>query len=312
MTFGGPVPPSFDPLDQHAFRELPDKESGKKTRSGKRGGGGKPGRRSLRRQLALAVALSVIVGILVLGGSQPEKQPGLFVARASRPLPAFAEVTPEFFSVDEIPEQFVEPGAVAGATEGEAAGALAAALAPGARLRQDLPQGAQLHADYLTAETRIAAGLAPDERLMSVAAAVPDAAAGQIRAGDLVDVVAVTEVGGEVWPRTILVGVPVVAVYPPEEGFAVASQQQTTGGMIDSSPTELLPGDPVPGVYLLRVKAADAPLLAAAVESSAIHLALRPFDAVDPEAAPAFGYYGYVTDGQAQPAGFPPEPGSQP
>ena len=122
--------------------------------------------------------------------------------------------------------------------------------------------------------------LGPDERLVSISANVSKAVAGAIVPGDAVDIYASVDstTGGGQVSGLVLSDVPVVSVTVSENQLVAVSEQQT-GAAKDEKPSTLLPSTPVPGIYVVRVSAADAAKLVTTDFQSELALVYRPKDA---------------------------------
>lgn len=239
-------------------------------------------RRILTLNRTLAIVLALIAAALVwgsLGAPEPETT---YVLRTAAPIPALSIVSADNLEAVALPDAAIEDGAITGATADEAFAA-AETLLSTSRLRTALPAGRQLHTDDFTADATVAGSLAPGERLVSIRAGVHDAVGGQIRTGDHIDVIGVIDVENNPVANVIAHDLEVVSILPDESQFQSAAQQQVVGGDIDKTPSELLPGDPIPGIYVVKADVTQAVILGMANDKATLYLVLRGGDAIDQE-----------------------------
>lgn len=229
--------------------------------------------RRKQKILALAAGLvAVLTFLLVLVGLGGQTGAGgMFVVRTSRPLPALHTLVGGDLAVVQVPEEYLEPGVLAAPTEQEALDLAGAQL--GAFTRVALPAGVQVHPEYLSTDLGFVAGEGAPVRLLSIRAMPSVSAAGLIRPGDRVDVYAVDSQTG--LAGLVLSDVPVVSVGPVEDQLNALADTTGEPGSTQSR-SELMPGDPVPGVYVVAVNATDVSRLVAADGNGTLYLALRP------------------------------------
>lgn len=293
---GGPAP---TPHPMAAGGQEPPKPPKKRKRVRGRGDGDKPVNKrvlSTQRIAALGLALVAVLAAISLTSVPDERS---FVVRARTPIPAGSTVEPSQIEAVALPPAAIEEGAITGGTADEALEAALDVIDFG-RARQYIHAGRQLHTDDLSLESELREPLAGDERLISVSAAVSGGVGGQLLPGDRVDVIAIASItfaddadvrigpDGEELPeratgrvvRTVATDIEIVSVFPAEQFFDNASQQQV--GEDTRTPSELLPARPVPGIYVMRASLEDANILALANSQATLVLALRGADAEDP------------------------------
>ena len=269
----------------------------------KRRRGAKPSRDAASRgvkskvintQKMAAIALAVVVAVLVVllaTASSAET----YVVRINSSVPALSAVSPAQIEAISLPDSAIEPGAISAATAEEALEEALALIDTG-RMRQYTPAGRQLHPEDISIEGDLTVPLGPGERLISVNAAVAASIGGQLRPGDTVDVIALAQisqdnvdvngnaildgrVSGTV-ARVVASNVEIVNVFPGEQTFDAAAQTQT--GNRDKTVDEILPENPVPGIYVLRVTGEEAVVLGLTNLEADLFLTLRGGAAADP------------------------------
>lgn len=204
----------------------------------------------------------------------------LYVARVQSPIAAGMVVDLGEGSRIEIvalPKVAVEPGAFSGPSSDEVVRRLRAELT-GQQSIYPLSVGQQLRPEFFTGTGSGVPqrSLGRDERQISITAKASRSVAGTIRAGDRVDVYAVTNNGVA---GLLGSGVEVVAVsLPPDSLENAASAQADTESR---SLAQVVPQNAIGGTYVLKVKAADAAYYFAADIGGQIYLALRGVDAQD-------------------------------
>lgn len=236
-------------------------DGGKKKRKKKRKKKGKDGdgettRGVANRRRIAAVGLALLTGALLFFASGEEPVEESFVARADRPIGALTELEESMVGADALPLELIEEGAYTGETAEEAIAAAMEALA-GQRTQYPVAKGEQLHAEDFLLEARLAPDIGPDERLISLSASIAGAVGGDLRVGDHVDIIGV----GQDLSRVMVNNAEVVDITLPEDEFGSFAASQTDEEGRDTSRAELIPGDPIPGVYTLLVAAEDAPRL---------------------------------------------------
>lgn len=237
--------------------------------------------RSARTYLLAAVVLAVFAfGVVMLGTSEGT---ATYVYKAKAPIGAGSIVTADMFDAVEVTDTEIVDGAFSAATVEELAAQIDFTSNP--MILYPMPKGSMLVKAYLS-ENALAAPLAkplaPGERLISIAARPADAVAGSIRVGDRVDIFAVGEAELAV-AQLLVADVEVVAVSVPSGELDSVAQQQVNkaldgeGGNVAKD--QLLPGDPLPGVYTIRVTENVAAKLLVANAHTTLVLAYRGPDA---------------------------------
>lgn len=223
-------------------------------------------RKVVNKQIIIAGVFAIVValaaGMLLLGSSG-----GTWTVVAKQPINAGTQVTNAQVAAISVPPDQVVTGALTGSNADDAMAKATEFFNSGARTKQEIVTNQQLSTDQFGAGQLLATDLAPNERLVSTSAVVANAVAGNISAGDFVDVIGTVDgVTG-----VIASHVPVVAATVSQDKFdAIAGKQADSAKDVD--PDTLLPGKPVPGIYVLRTSSADAIKIVAASETGKINL----------------------------------------
>jgi len=295
----GPMPSDAMPQGMSTAAKTPQKKAGSKNKES----GKNVHRKVLSTQRIAAVGLALVAALAAYSLlSVPEER--TFVVKTSTAIPAASVVEPDMIYTIPLPAEAVEEGAITGATSEEAFEKIFELIGNG-RARQYIPVGRQLHEDDFSPEGLLREPLRPDERLISIEASVAGGVGGQLMPGDRVDIIAFANVSfgndgeirlgptGEELPpraegtvsRTIVTDVELVSILPAEQFFDNAAQQQFGGAGDEKSPNELIPQRPVPGIYIIRVSAEEAKILAVASNEATLVLAFRGADAQDQTSA---------------------------
>ncbi|MCP4793126.1 MAG: hypothetical protein GY882_07350 [Actinomycetia bacterium] len=265
--------PAFPAAAQPAAEQAPKKSSGIKGLFARGDKAPKATRRSYKIQIGAAIGFGLIAALLVLTGGEATTTDETYVARTTRPLAAQAVLVAGDLEVVALDAAAIEADAISG----EAADVEAAVEAlVGRRTASKLSAGEQVHLDDAAVEANLAIELAADERIVSLRARVGDAAGGVLSAGDHVDVLATgsAQFGTRV-TAVVVDDVEIVAVRPSESSYNTAASAQNNDTGRDLAPEALLPGDPVPGIYLVRVTADEALRIAAVNVDAQVSLAYR-------------------------------------
>lgn len=247
-------------------------KGGKRRRKGGKDGQA-PTKRVVDRQKVIAALFALIVAGGLAGQQYLSKAPNLYVVRVSSDVPAMTQVTPGMLTSTAVTANLLEPGAISAPSAAQALAAAAKITAHG-HTQYPLHAGQQLHSDEFSTDGQLlAAPLAPDERLLSISGNVASSVAGTIRPGDHVDVLAVASSGSGM-SGVIASDVPVVSVTVSQDQYNNASSQQS-GADRTKKASELLPADPIPGIYVLRVKASQMTALTVADATAKVYLAYR-------------------------------------
>ena len=259
-------------------------------RAGKRSGN--------RRMFMIAAAIGVVaIGGSYIAMSSADKAPeGGYVIKATRDIrPGIAAPASAFEAVF-IPVSALEPGSITGATAEQAL-----ARAAGDELSRDglnvavigkrplypiLENQTVRPEAFSGVEIAFARELASNERLVSISANAGSALAGSLMVGERVDVV----VAFDATAAVLVEGAEIVGISADESAFRNAQQRQNSAEGSELSPGEILPTDPIPGVYTLIIDAEQVlPLVSADAQSGAsIYLlgrgdradSLRPADSL--------------------------------
>lgn len=301
---GQPAGPAARPA-QPAAAATSDTGKGKK--KGKKKGNDVQTRRTSKVWAAFAlVGLLVTVAILLVPPADDGDEDQTFVTVATRSIPALAQVKADWFEARQVPEEVIADGALTGATAEEALAELNLDDDAQVYARYPIASGSQVHLSSLSYEAQLPAGsneLAPDERLVSVSANVASSVAGVLRVGDRVDVVATGQwrlsdydptLSSVTGAAGVVEDVEIVAITIDESLYSdiassIVEQQQTGADDVDEpkSPEDLLPGDPVPGIYTLKVHRDLVNRLTAANAHLDLALVYRGQDAQAGEFSPA-------------------------
>lgn len=286
QTPGGPGPfgrPGVDPYAA-APAAAPTARKGKKVKAAKdkapKDSSAKPvTRRVIGRQTKLAALFAGVVALLALMVFSQPQGDKTYVVRTTKAVTALTEVSMSQFEAIAIDPAYVEDDAITAGSGKDALAAVEAELKKGARIQVNLGARQQVRVAYFSAEAQLVKPLAADERLVSIQANVASAVAGQIKAGDRVDVVGVLENGTTSVAGVVLSDIEVVAVTPAESAYTAAQSEQQSDGNRDKNAADLLPTKPIPGTYVLRIKLADVTRLTVVDTGARVYLVLRGTDA---------------------------------
>lgn len=259
-------PPAAGPLFPPAgSTELPAPDMGGKARRGRKGkakgpgdpDGRKPGRRTIsanRRGALIMAAVAGVVGLLLItdvaGGSKT------YVVVAKQGISPLATVSDSQLDVVQVAPKNVIADAFTGSSKSAALDSAKKAI-KGLDTLYPLAQGQQLTKDWFSQPAQLVPDLAPDDRLVSVTASVATAVGGTLRAGDHVTVYATLEnaTGASGALSGVLVpDAQIVSIQPGLDQFNSAAQQQASTDGQNKQPSQLLPSQPIPGIYVLKVK----------------------------------------------------------
>lgn len=253
-------------------------DSGKKGKSKKEKIPKTPTKRIVSTQkklfFVLALIFALLIVVLLSAGS-----PVTYVARTNAGATNLIELTPEQWEIVAVSPDIVEPDAFSSENQEELLAEVTAAIA-GKRVAYPLGAKQQLRPSQFIDSFELASPLLPSERLISVSAKASRSIIGVLKPGDRVDVYAIMGTGD--LPAGVLGSdIEIVAVGVASDQFESAAQEQRD----DKEKTlgELIPGEPVPGTYVLRVPVSQIPGYIIADSQSAIYLALRGKDAEETE-----------------------------
>jgi Flp pilus assembly protein CpaB len=274
--FGGPSPFPGAPGMGSPIPGPSDIPSAAKNKKGKKdtdakNGKGTPTNRSGRTFKIMAGAAVAVFAGAMLFLNTPEAS--VYVVKAKGNIGALATVDQAQLEAVKVTPEGLEAGAVT-ADSAEKALAEAVKVINGRTTQYPIFSGAQLHQEMFSkTEVQLDSSLQADERLFSVNATVSGAVAGTIKPGDHVDVVAVTT-NGDSAATVVAYDVTVAAVTVSEQQINSVAGSQTGEGK-DQNPQDLLPGNPIPGIYTLRIKQDQMTTLAAADGGTDLYLAYR-------------------------------------
>lgn len=252
-------------------------ESGKR---GKKKNEKAPTKRVVNRQFVIALIFAVVAALaiwFVTNGTAPASK---FVVTAKGPIGTNTAVTANLLQAVPMPDNLVQPGSV---SDADAATALKKAADALKNVRSQFPITAneQIIPEQFGIAVNLGTPLGADERLVSFRATVGATVAGSIKPGDRVDMYATAgDVAGP-----LVINVPVVSVTVSEERYNSVADQQS-GGDKNARAADLLPGDPVPGTYVVRLKADQVGKVIAADATGKIYLAYRAANATDDAQSP--------------------------
>ena len=222
----------------------------------------------------LSIILAALGGLLVVLFLTSSSQQ-TFVVRANAAIPALVTVGAENLEAVPMPVEAIEPDTFTGATAEEAL-AEASGYLDGKWLVYPVGAGQQLRTGAFSAIGELAVPLAPEERLISISAKAAKSVAGGVRPGDRIDLyVALTD--GQVGLLAENVEVVGVSIAPQE--FDAAAQAQLDNR--DVTLGDVVPIEPIPGTYVLRIAASDVLRFFAADSQSTIYIALRSPTGID-------------------------------
>lgn len=269
------LPPGYSnqPIVTSTSAEVGD--SGKKKGKKKGASGGAPTRRSTSTAKYLFIAFALLLGLLMALFLTSREQ-ATYVVKVTSAVPALSSIQAGNLEAVPLAESAIEPNTFTGAS-GEEAIAAAVAYAQGKWLVWPMSVGQQLRTENFSSVGELGVPLAPDERLISVGAKAARSVAGAVRPGDRVDVY-VSETTG--LTGLLRENVEVVGVSITSEQFDSAAQAQIADPNLSLS--GVVPAEPIPGTYVLRVKADEVAKFATADTAGKLFLALRGVDATTP------------------------------
>jgi Flp pilus assembly protein CpaB len=237
-----------DLFDEPVIEEKSKKGKGRKGRSSKRGDSAP--KRSLApfRFGIIASILVFLFALIFMGGES-----GKYVVVTKYPLTPLSKITPENIEAISLPENALVKGAISAASADEAVEKALKEITGDSLY----PIGAktQITSEMFSVLTKDGGGyLNPGERIISISADIANAANGNLRPGDIVDIVsAVANGNGLVLVSTIAQSIPIVSVGVSEQQIKNVADSQIGENKL-KTPAELLPTNPLPGIYVLKVK----------------------------------------------------------
>lgn len=256
------------------------------------------GRTNMRRTAiigAIFAVLFVLALLAMLGGNVTTST---YVVRSTQEIPSQQSVTEAMLEAVKVDEDSLEPGTIS-ADSAEKALDIATGAVPvtaengtldtsyvivGQRTNTRVFAGQQLRTAMFSRliEPISTTQLAPTERALSIAVPAERAAGGVLREGDEVDVIAVLS-NDET--RVVSQAVEIIGVQSGPSAVQSASQRQASDTDRQTAATDLLPADPIPGIYILRVDALLMAQFADAQANGELHLVYRAPDATDVDVA---------------------------
>lgn len=256
-------------------------ESGKNSKRSKKS---RPRRgRSRTPMLAAVLAIMVTLGVALnfVTSRQPADTPdvnSVLVYQASRNIAVGTILSADDFTIQTIPADLAAtiPGLIMESTEEGLRGAIDFGTGLAAA-RRPLATGTMLTTGDLTTPHDLYAFLAeeyelePGHRFVSIEATPAAAIAGRVRPGDRVDIYAYSD--RYELATALLSDILVVAVELPESGLSMVPSMQINEPQ--RSPSDILPPDPLPGIYILAVPSVDALNLITASQAADLVLTMR-------------------------------------
>ena len=197
---------------------------------------------SLNRRIALifAVVMALLV-VLVLTQSAPTS----YVLVVSKQIQPLTSLSTDNVSIVKVDNKAIENGALTSSDAG-ALKAIFNSTFNSKKVNVQMFKNQQLHKEY------IAPDLLVDEQLISLSVKSGDAVVGKINAGDFVDVWAGISNG----PVSLVASnIQVYSLGLSQE--QLDSLSNTIVSKPDSQKSALLPGNPIPGSYVLKIKTFD-------------------------------------------------------
>lgn len=228
-----------------------------------------PTRRAVKRQFVVAAIFALVAGGAVTYTVTSAGPQGTYVVRTKAGVSPGLAIDGANLEAVQLPLSAIEPNTITDAAPQAALDKAVAAL-KGVVPQFPLAPHTQIHPDQFGAQLNLGQPLAGTERLMSIHASVGTSVAGMIKPGDRVDIIG-TKNGGA---RLIATNVPIVTVTVSEDRFNSVADAQSADKDVKAS--DVLPGDPVPGIYVIRVPGEKVTELAASDASAPLYLVLRP------------------------------------
>ena len=227
-------------------------------------------RNRMNIMVVVGLVLALAVGVGVYKALQRHTATVMVVV-AKEYIPHYAKITPQMVTVASAPPAAVPPGGLADA--GLVVGHYAAAtIFPG-----QIVVAAAVASQASGGSAGLLAALSPNIRAFSVQATVPNAVAGQVAPGDLVDVVSVLGSSGTSNSSsaasgavTVVQHVTVLAVSPPTGGPIVTSSKSSSTAAAGAQ------GSQSGNVYTLALTPSQVQLVALAENSGTLFLSLDP------------------------------------
>lgn len=192
---------------------------------------------------------------------------GTYAVIAKNPINAGTVLNVDMVTAVKTPDDLLVSGAITGNSEQDALTKAKDTFTGQAVTNQIIPQNGQLSTSTFGPGLALSTQLPAGQRLVSVAAKVSRAAGGKLKPGDKVDVVATVDGRTGVIARNATI----VSYTVSQDQFDQAANQQS-GSDKNAKPDNLLPGEPIPGIYVLAVPTAEAVKVNAARETGEVNL----------------------------------------
>lgn len=251
------------------------------SKADKRKGGKKPTKRVVNRQILIAAGFAIVIAVAALLLLAP-KSSGTYVIEASRDIPALSPISVEMVKAVSVPQDSIVADAIQAADATEALALATEQFKTNPRVKYPIKTNQQITASDFGADLALDAPLTNGERLISISASVANGVAGQLTAGDSVDIIGTVDDASNVKVTGLLASnVPIVSVTVAENQIEQAGSKQTQGTGATTA-AEALPANPIaPGIYVLRVSAEDATNIAAVQAGGKLTLLYRNSDSQD-------------------------------
>lgn len=259
---------NFEPFGSQPFPPIePDNRKDLKNRKTKVGRD-KTTRRGVNTQRTLFLIFALLAGLLATV-AVTASSPSTFVARTTTAVNSLVPMSADQWEVVSVDPEFVEDGAWSGDNADKLILDVKEAI-DGKRVGVQLVSGQQLRPTLFIDKIELSTPLTVDERLISISARAGAAVVGTIRPGDRIDLYATA---GQGVVGLLGSDVEVVSVSIDSDQLDSAAQAQLN--QPDKTLSELVPGEPIPGTYVLRVSAFDVAAYVAADVSGGIFISLR-------------------------------------
>lgn len=256
---------NYEPFGSQPFAGgEPEGRKGRKVKASRE----KATRRGVNTQRTLFLIFALLAGLLATL-AVTASGPTTYVARTTTSVNSLVQMSADQWEVVAIDPKFVEDGAWSADNAGQLVEDVKEAI-DGKRVGVQLAAGQQLRPSLFIDKIELSTPLTSDERLISISARAGAAVVGTIRPGDRVDLYATA---GDGVVGLLGSNVEVVSVSVDSDQLDSAAQAQLSDP--DKTLSDLVPGEPIPGTYVLRVVAADVPAYVAADTSGGIFIALR-------------------------------------
>ena len=230
-------------------------------------------KRAVSIQKRIFIVFAVLVALLLVLALTASK-PTTYVLRAKSNVPALTALTKDQIELVAIDSSSIEEGSLSNTDKAKLVEIFTSTVL-NKKNKFELFKNQQLHDSFL------ASSLADDEQLISISAKSGDSVVGKIIAGDRVDIWAGLSSGGAI--NLVATNIEVYAVSLTQE------QLDSVSNALVSNPSgkvnTLLPGTPLPGSYVLKVKTIDLPKYLAISNGTSgggrVFLTLRSPDALD-------------------------------